>query len=129
MDESPGRLFTVHARGYRTDVRKKSDTPNPGVQLACVGRLTGVVMHPITDRATRSSIATRLDRLDQRLSGAHGCCVSGVDSGSLGGVDAFGWDHVGWAVGGESYLPAVDFGVVAGFDNAVVVEADEYQVM
>ena len=53
---------------------------------------------------------------------------AGVESWVLSGVDAFRGDDVGDAVVAESDLPAVGVGVVAGFDDAVVVGADQHEV-
>ena len=46
----------------------------------------------------------------------------------MGGVDPFGWDDLGCSAGAEVELPAVGGGVVAGFDDGVVVVAEEAQV-
>lgn len=57
--------------------------------------------------------------------------MSGVEAWFLVGVDASGWDGVGESVVAEADLPAVAWvfgGVAAGFDDAVVVGAGEYEV-
>ena len=54
---------------------------------------------------------------------------AGVESWKLSGVDAFRGDDVGDAVVAEIDSPAVGVGVVAGFDDAVVVGADECQIL
>ena len=53
---------------------------------------------------------------------------AGVESWKLSGVDAFRGDDVGDAVVAEVHAPAVGVGVVAGFDDAVVVGADQHEV-
>jgi hypothetical protein len=53
---------------------------------------------------------------------------AGVESWSLAGVDAQWRDDLGCAVFPESDLPAVGVGVVAGFDGAVVMRAEQDQV-
>ncbi|MGB7963829.1 MAG: NAD(P)-binding domain-containing protein [Propionicimonas sp.] len=52
---------------------------------------------------------------------------AGVESWLLVGVDSSGWDDFGDAVGAVSDVPAVGRRVGSGFDDAVVVWADEYQ--
>ena len=52
-----------------------------------------------------------------------------VESCCAGGVDTSRWPYLGDAVGVEFDGPAVGVRVVAGFDDGVVVGADEYQVV
>jgi hypothetical protein len=51
-----------------------------------------------------------------------------VEAWSLVGVDPFWGDDVGCSVPSELDLPAVGGGVVAGFDDGVVVVAEEGEV-
>jgi len=53
---------------------------------------------------------------------------AGVESWLLSGVDAFWGDDSGDAVVAEVHSPAVGVGVVAGFDDAVVVGADQHEI-
>ena len=50
-----------------------------------------------------------------------------MDAGASARVDADRRDHFGSTVA-EAYFPAVGVGVVAGFDDAVVVWTGQYQV-
>lgn len=43
-------------------------------------------------------------------------------------IDASGWQHLGYAVATQAYLPTIGGRVVAGFDDAVVVRAHQHQV-
>lgn len=61
-------------------------------------------------------------------SGSSGREESGVDSRPLVGVDPFGRDDLRYSVVTELDSPAVGGRVAAGFDDAVVVVADEHQV-
>ena len=52
-----------------------------------------------------------------------------VHAGRPGGVDASWWSDVGLSVGVEFDGPAVSIRIMAGFDDGVVVGADQYQVV